>query len=75
MKTQVILFSFSYFSPELLILVYSVYIPKKEIYLWVFLETWEVINLKHVGDSFALLHRLDVPHGCSTQWTKERKTM
>lgn len=45
---------------SLLILVYSVYIPKKEVYLWVFLETWEVINLKHIGDSSALLLKLDV---------------
>lgn len=59
---------------SLLILVYSVYIPKKEIYLWVFLETWEVINLKHIGDSSALLLKLDVPHDCSTQWIEEKKT-
>lgn len=70
-KTWVIFFLECY---SLLILVYSVYIPKKEIYLWVFQETWEVINLKHTWDSSALLLKLDMLHDCSAQWIEEKKT-
>lgn len=73
-KTWVIYFFFPLECYSLLILVDSVYIPKREIYLWVIPETWEVINLKHIGGSSALLLKLNVSHDCCTQWIEERKT-